>query len=347
MHNATQGFLTFAPHANSHDYEKYPELFLTAKFMEGLLWFVFAFFWLHTVLWGYREWQNRRQGKEERRIDTQGLALDEHKHFQRFPLGWRLAHLFFALITMMMILTGTTALYADSSWAPAIARFFGGPHVMGIVHRICAALFIGIFVLHFIYIMQKLLRDKSFRWFGPDSLIPNWKDFTDCLAMFKWFFGKGERPLFDRWTYYEKFDYWAVFWGVTIIGGSGLMMAIPHVTAQYLPGWIFNISTVVHAEEAFLCAVFLFTVHFFNNHFRPGKLPPPDVVMFTGTQSLEEFRREHPAQYQRLLDSGELQKRLVDAPSRPFHIGSVVLGIVLLSFGVILLVLVLMGFFGK
>jgi hypothetical protein len=86
-------------------------------------------------------------------------------------------------------------------------------------------------------------------------------------------------------------------------------------------------------------------VHFFNNHFRPNKLPPPDVVMFTGTQSLEEFRHEHPAQYQRLLDSGELQQRLVDAPSRPLHVGSVILGLTLLAIGLTLLVLVGTGFF--
>jgi hypothetical protein len=65
--------------------------------------------------------------------------------------------------------------------------------------------------------------------------------------------------------------------------------------------------------------VFLFTVHFFNNHFRPDKLPPPDVVMFTGKQSLEEFCHDHPAQYQRMIDSGELEKYLVDAPSPQMH----------------------------
>jgi cytochrome b subunit of formate dehydrogenase len=345
MHNATSGFESFAPHANSHDFKRFPVLFIVAKFMEGLLYFVFIFFWLHTILWGYREWQDRRQGKYVTRIDTHGIELDERKHFQRFPWGWRLAHLCFALITMTMILTGTTALYANSFWAPTVAKVLGGPHTMGLIHRVCASLFIGFFIVHFIYVMQKLLRDRNFRWFGPDSLIPNWKDFTDCWAMFKWFFGKGPRPLFERWSYYEKFDYWAVFWGVNIIGWSGLMMAFPYFTATYLPGWAFNITIVVHAEEAFLCAVFLFTVHFFNNHFRPGKLPPPDVVMFTGTQSLEEFRHDHPAQYQRLLDSGELQKRLVDAPSGRFHTGSVILGTILLSLGGILLVLVLMGFF--
>jgi hypothetical protein len=92
--------------------------------------------------------------------------------------------------------------------------------------------------------------------------------------------------------------------------------------------------------------VFLFTVHFFNNHFRPDKLPPPDVVMFTGTQSLEEFRHDHPAQYQRMAASGELQKLLVDAPSRPMTRGSKILGLILIAIGLTLLVLVAIGFFG-
>jgi cytochrome b subunit of formate dehydrogenase len=245
------------------------------------------------------------------------------------------------------VLTGTTALFADSAWAPVVAKAFGGPQVLGYIHRIAAAIFIGIFFIHFIYVMQKLLRDKDFTWFGPDSLVPNWKDLDDMIGMFRWFFGKGPKPQFDRWTYFEKFDYWAVFWGVSVIGMSGLMLAFPHITAKYLPGWVFNVATVVHGEEAFLAAVFLFTVHFFNNHFRPNKLPPPDVVMFTGTQSLEEFRHEHPAQYQRLVESGELQKRLVDAPSRQVHVGSVILGLTLIAIGLTLLVMVINGMLGK
>jgi cytochrome b subunit of formate dehydrogenase len=192
--------------------------------------------------------------------------------------------------------------------------------------------------------MQSLLRDRTFRWFGPNSLVPNWNDVKQCIGMFKWFVGKGPRPRFDRWAYFEKFDYWAVFWGVSIIGSSGLMLAFPTITAAFLPGWIFNIATVVHGEEAFLAAVFLFTVHFFNNHFRPDKLPPPDIVMFTGTQSIEEFRADHPAQYQRLLDSGELEKYLVDKPSRPMTVASTVLGLVLIAAGLTLLVLVINGF---
>ena len=345
MHDATPGFATFGPHANTHDFEKYPQMWIASKFMVGLLLFVFAFFWAHSGLWYYREWKDRKEGKRAQLVDVAALGLDPVKHFRRFHWGWRVGHLVFALVTMTLVLTGTTALFAQSPWAPTVAQLLGGPKALGLAHRIAATLFIGIFLIHFVYVMQKLLRDRSFRWFGPDSLIPNWKDFSDCWGMFKWFVGKGPRPQFERWAYYEKFDYWAVFWGVNIIGWSGLMLAFPHVTATYLPGWVFNVATLVHGEEAFLAAVFLFTVHFFNNHFRPDKLPPPDVVMFTGTQSMDEFRHDHPAHFQRMMESGELQNYLVDRPSRPFHVGSVILGLTLIGVGLLLLVLVGIGFF--
>ena len=130
---------------------------------------------------------------------------------------------------------------------------------------------------------------------------------------------------FDRWTYWEKFDYWAPFWGVTIIGISGAMLWFKGLTATYLPGWVFNVATIFHGEEAVLAAGFLFTVHFFNNHWRPDKFPL-DILMFTGKMPLEEFKREHTVEYNRLVESGELSKYLVDAPSRPMTVGSKILG---------------------
>ena len=68
--------------------------------------------------------------------------------------------------------------------------------------------------------------------------------------------------------------------------------------------------------------------------------------MFTGTQSIEEFRHDHPAHYNRLVESGELEKRLIKAPSRPMTVGSKILGIVLIAVGFALLALVGIGFFG-
>ena len=344
--DATAGFVSFLPHGNTQDYDRYPTMFVASKFMIGLLLGTFAFFWTHGALWFYREYKERQERKNRPHVQTAELPLANGKHFRRFGLTWRLAHLFFALSLMVLTLTGMSVFYADTAWAPVVMKALGGPKVAGLIHRTAAVIFAGIFLAHLVYVALRIGRNwRTFDWFGPDSLIPNWQDLKDALAMFTWFFGKGPRPVFDRWTYWEKFDYWAPFWGVTIIGGSGLMLWFPGVTASVLPGWVFNVATIFHGEEAFLAAVFLFTVHFFNNHFRPDKFPL-DIVMFTGAMPVEHFKREHMVEYNRLVKTGQLEKYLVDAPSRPMTLGSKILGFTLIAAGLTLLILVLVGFVG-
>jgi cytochrome b subunit of formate dehydrogenase len=345
---ATAGFLSFSPHGTSQDFARYPEIWLTTKAMIALLVGVFAFFWLHSGLWWYREYADRKAGKNVPHVMTDKLAPEfATKHVKRFSPMWRIAHLLFALSVMLLVLTGMAAFFPETSWAKTVMAAFGTPKIAGQVHRLAAYTMLGIFAIHLVAVSITILRKwKDFRFFGPDSFVPNWKDMHDMIGMFRWFVGKGERPRIERWSYWEKFDYWAVFWGMAIIGGSGMMLAFPQVVAAYLPGWLFNVAMVVHGEEAVLAAVFLFTVHFFNNHFRPDKLPPPDVVMFTGTQSLQEFRHEHRAQYDRLMATGQLANFLVDAPSRPFTLASKVLGLVLIAIGLALLALIVIGFAG-
>ena len=88
----------------------------------------------------------------------------------------------------------------------------------------------------------------------------------------------------DRYTYWEKFDYWAVFWGMGIIGASGLFLWFPVFFSRFLPGWIFNVALLIHGEEALLAVGFIFTMHFFNGHLRPevpdgsGHLHGPGVA---------------------------------------------------------------------
>jgi cytochrome b subunit of formate dehydrogenase len=344
--DATAGYVSFQPHGNTHDFDRYPQMWIASKFMISLLAGVFIFFWTHAALWFYREYKDRKEGKNKLYVQTDGLPDGDDRYITRFSGLWRLAHLIGAVSIMLLVLTGTAVLYADSFWAPTVIAILGGPKSAAILHRIGAVMFMVVFFGHLIYFAFRIGRTwRTFRWFGPDSLIPNWQDFKDCAAMFKWFFGKGPRPRFDRWTYYEKFDYWAPFWGMFIIGVSGAMLWFPSTTASVLPGWVFNVGTIVHGEEAFLAAVFLFTVHFFNVHFRPDKFPQ-DIVMFTGALTLEEFRREHGLQYRRLLEEGRLDDYLVDAPSAPMTRYSKILGGTLIIVGLSLLILVLSGFLG-
>lgn len=346
---ATAGFVSFSPHGTTNDFATYPEIWVANKIMINLLVGTFAFFWLHTLLWFYREYKERQQRKSQPHVKLDNVpavpAALQGKHFQRFSATWRIAHLLFALSLMMLTLTGISLFYPEAPWAKPLIDLLGGPQTAGIIHRVNAVVFASVFLWHLAYVGTNIARNwKSFRIFGPNSMIPGPQDVMDIIAMFKWFLGLAPRPVFDRWTYWEKFDYWAPFWGVTIIGVSGVMMWVPHITAQYLPGWVFNVAMIFHGEEAFLAVVFLFTVHFFNNHFRPDKFPL-DRVMFTGTVTLQELQHEHPLQYRRLVESGELEKHLVDAPSAWMVKGSTVLGFTLIAIGLALLTLVGIGFF--
>jgi len=343
--NATQGFVTFEPHGTTHDFKRFPLIWIAQKFMLGLLFGTFAFFWTHTALWFYREYKDRQQRKTRPHVLTDELL--EGKFFRRFPLLWRAAHLTFAVSLMILALTGMAVFYADTAWAPVVMNALGGPKVAAVIHRTFAVIFATVFFGHLIYVASRVGRNwRNFDWFGPNSLVPRWQDLWDIVAMFTWFFGRGPRPVFDRWTYWEKFDYWAPFWGVTIIGMSGVMLWFPGVTASVLPGWVFNIATIFHGEEALLAVLFLFTVHFFNNHFRPDKFPL-DIVMFTGAVPLEEFSREHTVEYNRLVKTGELEKYLVDRPTEPMTLGSRILGFTLIAAGLTLLTLVLVGVVGS
>jgi cytochrome b subunit of formate dehydrogenase len=127
----------------------------------------------------------------------------------------------------------------------------------------------------------------------------------------KWFLGKGPRPHYGRWTYWEKFDYFAVFWGIFVIGISGLMLWFSEFFTRFIPGAALNVATIIHSDEALLATGFIFTVHFFNTHLRPEKFPM-DTVVFTGRMPLEEFRRDKPAEYEALVQSGRLQEVLVE-----------------------------------
>lgn len=347
---ATASFIKFQPHGNTHDFKRYPAMWITAKLMILLLASVFLFFWAHSVLWFRRELKDHRaaSGKQPAmRVDENGqpLAQAEGKtEVRRFAKSWRIAHLVLAIAVMTLAITGTTVMFADSFWAPVLIKLLGGPVVAAIIHRIAAVIFAVIFFGHLIAIARNIFgRKERFQWFGPDSLMPNRQDLRDIVAMVKWFFEKGPRPAFDRWTYWEKFDYWAPFWGLTVIGLSGLMLWFPTAFGSVLPGWVFNVATIVHGEEAFLAIVFLFTVHYFNSHFRPEKYPV-DVVMFTGSVPLEEFKQERPLEYQRLMESGELEHYLVEPPTEQAQQRSRRLGFVLIGIGLGLLLLVLLGF---
>jgi len=329
------GYLT---HATHHDPVKYPILYYTYWAMTLLLVGVFAFFGLHTLLWlprSFRHMWHRRKAEE---------GGGPRYYVQRFTRAQRATHIFVILSFMSLALTGMTLKFSGMPWAAFIANLLGGVKVAGIIHRTAAVITFGYFAFHIISVVRyKRLRRMS--WlkliFGPGSLMFNLKDLKDFWGTIKWFLNLGPRPDYGRWTYWEKFDYLAVFWGVAVIGLSGLMLWFPTFFTHWIPGWIINVATIIHSDEALLAVGFIFTIHFFNTHLRPEAFPM-DPVIFTGTVPLAEYKKDRPEAYAELKRTGELSKRVVRlAPSHRRMVAVRIFGFTFLGLGVILIGLIL------
>jgi len=345
--DATPGFATFQSHATTDDFAHYPYEWLTSKFVNVAVGGVLVFFWIHSALWFYREFRDRQQHKSRPHVRAEALPRERGSYFRRWSALWRWAHLIFAFSIILLVATGLALLYPSASWAVVLERALGGPAIAGILHRVAAVVMVAVFAAHIIYAVIHIARNwRTFKIFGPYSLMPNWQDAADFAAMFRWFFGRAPRPRFDHWNYQQKVDYWAPFWGIAMLAVTGGILWFKSLTAVYLPGWIFNIAAVAHGDEALLAALYLFTVHYFCNHWRPDKFPL-DVVMFTGSMPIEEFKREYAVEYDRLMQTGQLKKFLVDAPSRPLTLGPWILGLAMVAVGLALVVMTLIGFAGN
>lgn len=257
------------------------------------------------------------------------------RYVRRFDAFDRFLHLLLMVTFLGLSLTGLPLLFAEDAWAARLAHALGGAHTAAFLHRFFAVGLLLCFALHLARVFARLLRrDWGVLW-GPNSMVPRPKDVADFIGHVRWFLGRGPRPRFDRWTYWEKFDYWAVFWGMGIIGGSGLLLWFPKLFAKFLPGWAFNVALLIHGEEALLAVGFIFTIHFFNGHLRPEKFPM-DTVIFTGVVPETELRHERPAEYERLAETSGLERLAAPPPSPAQQKWGVTIGALAVLLGLIL-----------
>lgn len=248
----------------------------------------------------------------------------EERQFIRFSRLQRVLHACMIVSFMSLALTGLTLKFSYTKWAVVLSHLLGGFETAGYIHRSAAVVMFGVFITHLVD-LYKLKKREYGSWrallLGPSTMLPTRTDLAEFIATLKWFVRRGERPAYGRWTYWEKFDYFAVFWGIAVIGSTGLTLWFPVFFTRFLPGWFINVATIIHSDEALLATGFIFTVHFFNTHLRPEKFPM-DITVFTGRVPLEELKRDKPREYQALLDSGKLEEK-TDLPYPPIVIRSI------------------------
>jgi predicted CXXCH cytochrome family protein len=336
--DANMRFTGYLTHATHHDKTKYPILYYTFWGMTSLLIGVFGFFGIHLLMWLPRSIQAARKRKQHTK------SIGDKYYIQRFTTSQRITHLFVILSFIMLALTGMMLKFASMPWAAWMAKVFGGVQVAGNIHRFAAVITFGYFIFHIFNLIRLKVKRRVPLWkfiFGKNSLMFNMQDVRDFWATLKWFVGAGPRPHYGRWTYWEKFDYFAVFWGVAVIGFSGLILWFPEYFTTFMPGWLINVAMIVHSDEALLAVGFIFTIHFFNTHLRPDAFPM-DTVIFTGTVPFEHYRHDRPREYEMLKESGRLKKVLIKKETQPKWEKAVkIFGFTFLALGLSLIVLII------
>lgn len=347
---ANENFAGYIVHADPTDPDGFPLLFAVYFGMLGLLLVTLAGGTAHTLLW------YRRLRVEQRRL---GISYERPAYrkptgepeYVRFNLFNRILHILVMSSFILLVATGLPVRFPEADWAQAWASFFGGVRGAAVMHRVGAVVMLVYVALHLGYLAwMKLVQGRRGLISGSGSLLPSSRDWEDFVGHVRWFLGKGPRPRFGRWTYWEKFDYLADAWGVLVFGATGLIMWYPVFFTRWLPGWAINVAVIVHGIEALLALSFIFVVHFFNAHLRPGKFPL-DPVFLTGRLTLEEFKEERPREYEELARSGDLEGELVEPSSELTRHYARVVGYVALATGLgvvaVVVVTVLRTLFGS
>ena len=361
-HSAARGkFAGYQPHANPRDRAKNPALFWVWLFMNSVLTGTMVVWGAHTLLWYRRTLLDRRRRKAARAAAAEPAPMPMDSALRgggpfvwRFNLLFRVVHALIVATFFVLVVTGLPLRFSCAAWAGGLMRLLGGATRAGLAHRTAGAFVFGYFALYAAYVSWRAWRRRGRvrDWFaGPDSIVFRPQDLRDALAMVKWFFGRGPQPRFGRYSYMEKFDYFAELWGVGAIGFTGLMLWQPEFFGRFFPGVLFNVAIIVHSYEAMIATAFIFTIHFFNVHLRPDKWPL-DAVMFTGRATLHYMEEEHPLVAERLrldivAEVAPSERAVVDkpapAPSRWMNVAGAAGGLVLLGVGLVLIGLILWG----
>ncbi|MCC6738188.1 MAG: hypothetical protein IT452_04020 [Planctomycetia bacterium] len=323
-------FVKYDPHADPHDKAKSPLVYYSGRFMKLLLLGTFLFFGIHTALWLQRSIVAFLR-KEHGHVPAGG------PYVRRFARVFIVLHIIVVVSFLGLTLTGLPLKYSDGRWARLLGQLLGGVEVTRFWHRLFALATFGYFFYNLWLVAKELvLRRRLGILKGPDSMVPQPRDVVDLLRMLGWFFYVKPKPRLERWTYFEKFDYFAVFWGVPILGSTGLLLWFPGFFARFLPGELFNVAALIHSEEALLATGFIFTFHFYHNHLRLENFPI-DTTVFTGKLPLERFKEERAVEYERLVREGRLNEILTDAPTPAVVRRSKIFGYLALAVGLVLI----------
>ena len=119
-----------------------------------------------------------------------------------------------------------------------------------------------------------------------------------------------EQPKAGRYNFAEKLEYWAMVWGLVMMGLTGFILWNPIVSTTVLPGEIIPAAKSAHGYEAVLAVLAILIWHFYSVHLRHW-----NWSMFNGKLTRTEMEEEHPLELED-IESGVAAVRPVPAEQK-------------------------------
>ncbi|MDA8078902.1 MAG: cytochrome b/b6 domain-containing protein [Nitrospiraceae bacterium] len=228
------------------------------------------------------------------------------QEIERFNITFRIQHILMFTTFLLLSFTGWGLKYAHEPQGVASwwIRVWGGAETAGLIHRVAGLTMLADFIWHVIYLAY-LFATKQMTINLKTTVIPLPKDIFDIIKNYLYFLGLSkEKAMYGKYSYAQKFDYWAVFWGMFIIGFSGFALAFPMLITPIVPkfvsGWIWEVLSIMHSDEALLAIVFILFWHFYNEHLKPENFPM-SWLWITGRMSIDTLKHHHPIEYEMLF----------------------------------------------
>jgi len=216
------------------------------------------------------------------------IVMTQKKQVRRMDLDEVVQHFILALSFTVLVITGFSLRFYDSWWSEMIFGWDGGYTFRGSVHRGAGIVLMLASVWHVIFLMTA--RGRIFL----KDMWPRWLDFKQFLQMNAYNLGwRKEHPMFGRFSYVEKAEYWALVWGTAVMGITGVFLWFDNIAINWVPKGFLDVMLVIHYYEAWLAFLAILIWHMYSTVFSP-KVYPMNPSWLTGTMPVEQFESEHP-----------------------------------------------------